>query len=147
MAKIRLCINGDRECSDYQFLVAALNKFDIKPEDVKEVVSGECRGADKLGEVWARQNKIKIVPFTPKWDDLTHPDALIRVNKFGKQYDAKSGFRRNKQMAEYADVLICLEPNGNTSGSQDCVDCFKKLNKPTNIYYGENKKERGKYKF
>lgn len=147
MSKIKLCINGDRECTDYQFLISALKQFNINVEDVKEVVCGECRGADKLGEIWAKQNKIKIKPFPAKWDDISHEDALIRTNRFGKQYDAKAGFRRNKEMAEYSDVLLCLEPNGDTNGSQDCVDCFKKLKKPTNIYYGEKKKERGKYKF
>lgn len=147
MSKIRLCINGDRTCDDYKFLLEALDNFGIKPEDVKEVVSGKAQGGDYLGEVWAKQNKIKIKEFPADWDDLSHSDALIKTNKFGKQYDAKSGFRRNQQIAEYADVLVALQPNYDTSGTQDCIEKFKKLGKTVHIHRSKNEKTEGKYKF
>lgn len=142
-----LCINGSRECNDYKFLLEALAKFNIKPEDVKEVVSGKCRGGDELGELWAKQNNIKVKEFPAKWDDLSVPNAKIKTNKFDKKYNIMAGFNRNQQMAEYADELLCLEPTGDTSGSQDCVDKFKKLNKPVNVYYGPEEKARKKYVF
>ena len=148
MAKKKLCINGDRNCLDYKVLKAALVKFNIDLSTVGEIVSGKCKGADELDELLAKEHKIKVKEFPALWDDLTAKDALVKENKFGKKYDAKAGFRRNKQMAEYADELLCLEPNGDTSGSQDCCDQFKKLGKPVNIYYGDNEpKARKKYAF
>lgn len=143
-----LCIAGDRNCLDYKILKAALVKFNIDLSTIGEIVSGKCKGADELGEILAKENKIKIKEFPAKWDDLTAKDALIRTNKFGKEYDAKAGFRRNKEMAEYADELLCLEPFGPSNGSQDTIEHFKKLGKPVNVYYGDNEpKARKKYAF
>jgi hypothetical protein len=146
MAKKILCINGSRECTDYKFLLAALSKFNINPEDIKEIVSGKCRGGDELGELWAKQNKIKIKEFPALWDDLTVPNAKIKQNKFGKDYNCFAGFQRNQQMAEYADELLALQPSSDSSGTQDCVEKFKKLGKPVNVYYGDVE-PKIKYKF
>ena len=71
----------------------------------------------------------------------------IKENNYGK-YDANAGLRRNKQMAEYADMVLVLEPNGDTPGSSNCASNFKKLQKTVHVYYGEKQeKTEGKYKF
>lgn len=62
---------------------------------ITEVVSGCAPGADTCGERWAISNNIPIKKFPANWD------------KYGKS----AGYKRNKQMAEYADAAI-LFPGG-----------------------------------
>lgn len=61
------------------------------------------------------------------WEDITHPDAYIKTNRYGYKYDALAGFRRNEEMAKYADALICIY-NGNSPGSTDMLKRAKKHN-------------------
>lgn len=59
---------------------------------ITEVVSGGARGVDRMGEQYARYYGIPIRQFIPDW------------NGIGKS----AGFRRNEQMADYADALIAV---------------------------------------
>lgn len=147
MAKIKLCINGDRECNDLRFLLEAVKHFNIDLENVKEIVSGKARGGDELGEILAKQKKIKVKEFPAKWDDIKAVGAKIKVNKFGKEYNTLAGFNRNQEMADYADAVLCLQPSGPTSGSDDCVKRFEKLGKPTYVYYGKEDENKTKKKY
>ena len=53
---------------------------------VDNIVSGCCRGVDRLGEVWAGLHGIPVKRFRAEWD------------RFGKS----AGFRRNVAMVQYA---------------------------------------------
>jgi len=57
-----------------------------------EIVSGAAKGADKLGERYANERGHKITRFIANWDT------------FGKA----AGYRRNIEMAAYADALIAF---------------------------------------
>ena len=59
---------------------------------------------------------IPIKPFPAKWDDLEAPGAVIRVNSWGKKYNAKAGIDRNAEMIEEADA-VALFPGG--KGTRD----------------------------
>jgi len=65
------------------------------PDGVTEIVSGGAKGADALGERWALKQGIPLTIFKAEWD------------KHGKA----AGMIRNREMAEYADVLIVF-PGG-----------------------------------
>jgi hypothetical protein len=56
------------------------------------VLSGTARGADTLGEQWAKRNNIPVERYPADWD--TH----------GK----RAGFLRNWRMARKGDALIAL---------------------------------------
>ena len=62
---------------------------------VTEVVSGGCSGIDRLGEQWAKENKIPVRVFHADWAN----------------HGRSAGPKRNRQMAEYADAVI-LFPGG-----------------------------------
>lgn len=111
--------------------------------DITEVVHGDCRGADHLGRDWGREQGLFIKSFPAEWDDLSHPDANIKVNAWKKKYDANAGFRRNKVMAEYADAFIILQPNGFTPGSTDMKKEAEKLGKPVYVHT----KSHGDYQY
>jgi hypothetical protein len=93
---MKLIIAGGRNYRISNIDIAALNRI----PNVTEVVSGGCRGADKDGERWAKENKISIKVFNADW------------KAFGK----KAGPIRNRLMAQYADALA-LFPGG--AGTQN----------------------------
>lgn len=72
-----------------------------------EIVSGGCEGADQWGEVLADVCGIKYKRFPADW----------------RQYGRAAGPIRNKEMVDYADVLIAL-PGGD--GTDNVVELAKK---------------------
>lgn len=112
---MKLIIAGGRK---YRFSKADVDRLNhlYRTRDIEEVVSGCAPGADTYGAQWAEILAIEVKPFPADWEDLSHPDALIRTRYDGTKYDARAGFRRNEQMAQYADAVV-LFPGG--SGTFD----------------------------
>ena len=79
-------VAGSREFTDYWLLVRECDKFlrHVYPHILH--ISGGARGADLLGEKWARVHKYKSKVFVADWD------------RFGKG----AGPIRNREMAEFA---------------------------------------------
>jgi hypothetical protein len=99
---MKLIIAGSRDFNDYELLKKETDAFigNEKPE----IVSGTARGADKLGEQYAKEKGFKLKLMPADW------------NKFGKS----AGYRRNEQMAAYADSCIVFTLG--TKGSQHMID-------------------------
>jgi len=70
-----------------------------------EVVSGTANGADKCGEQWATTNGIGIKRFPAQWDE----------------YGKSAGYRRNVEMADYAEALIAFW-DGKSKGTKHMID-------------------------
>ena len=71
---------------------------------ITEIVSGGAKGADTLGETWAKNHNIPVTQFIPDWD--TH-------GKF-------AGIKRNIDMAAYADACVVFW-NGESRGSKSMI--------------------------
>lgn len=86
---MRVIIAGSRGITEYGIvaLAIALSGFEIT-----EVVSGNARGVDRLGELWAALNGVAVRRFPAEWD----------------QYGKKAGALRNIQMAGNADGLVAV---------------------------------------
>ena len=106
---MKVIIAGSRTATNYKHLLTAINAFELTGKKITEVVSGTARGADKLGERWARETNVPIKRFPANW------------NKFGKS----AGYRRNEEMAEYADYLIALW-DGQSRGTKHMVDLARR---------------------
>lgn len=137
-----LCIAGDRECTDYSFLLDAINKCGFT--NITEVVHGDARGADKLGEQWGKSQGLFVKSFPADWKNVSSPNAKVKLNAYGEPYNCLAGFERNEQMAKYADCFIILQPDGDTAGSSDMKKQAEKLNKPV---YVHRKTTEGEYKY
>jgi len=109
---MKLIIAGSRTITDRNFVFDTINKI-IKEQQlmITEVVSGGAKGVDRLGEEWAKVNKIPIKQFIPAWDI------------FGKA----AGHMRNSSMAEYGNILIAFSEN-NSKGTQDMIAKATKKN-------------------
>lgn len=110
---IRLIIAGSRDFDNYELLKEEVDKY-IKSMDkpVVEIVSGKAKGADLLGEKYAKEKGLAIAEFPAEWD------------KYGK----KAGYLRNTEMGKYADYAICFT-NG-SKGTEMMINIMKYFRKP-----------------
>lgn len=102
--RMRTVIAGCRTVPETAEAVAALDGL-IRERGlvVTEVVSGTCRGGDRVGEAWAEANSVSVSRFPAEWE------------KFGRA----AGPVRNARMAEVAEqvILILDRPLEETRGS------------------------------
>ena len=114
---MKVIVAGSRSIIDYNIVYKAI--MEAKIEKITEIVSGTAKGVDQMGERWAKENNIPIKKFPANWKNLEAPGAVIKRGPYG-EYNVKAGFDRNKQMAEYAEALICIIQN-NSSGSASMI--------------------------
>ena len=106
---MKYAIIGGRDFNDTALLETTMNKFN----DITLVVSGGAKGADTLGEHWAKSHNIPTKIHYPEW------------NKYGKS----AGFIRNKLIIQDADIIIAFW-NGHSRGTANSIDIAKTSNKP-----------------
>ena len=108
--KMRTIIAGSRSITTGYNLEVILHKSGY---DITEVVSGGALGVDRLGEQWAKDNRVPIRQFIPKWQ-----------NSDGST-DKAAGFKRNIEMANYADALVAYwdgKSNGTVHMIKTAID-------------------------
>lgn len=114
--KFKVIIAGGRDFNDYEALELNCNFYlKNKLPDV-EIVSGCARGADRLGERYAENYFLDVREFPADWDNN------------GKA----AGYIRNKEMAEYADVLIAFWDEI-SRGTGNMVQIMRDMNKPYRV--------------
>ncbi len=115
---MKIIIAGSRHFDDIRYVEEAVRQCSF---NITEVVSGAARGADTLGETWARNNGVKVSTFHAEWYEL------------GK----KAGMLRNSAMAGSADGLIAIW-DGRSVGTADMIRRMRRLDKPIFIYYPDD---------
>jgi len=106
---VRIVVAGSRDFSNRKLAYKVLDIVKEKIDKPFEIVSGCARGADSLGEWWAKDNGINVKRFPADW------------NTYGK----RAGYLRNKEMAEYGTHLI-LFWDGISKGSKHMLDLAEK---------------------
>lgn len=119
MKEIRLAIVGSRDFTNYNVLKIAISDVFYKNDafKIKEIVSGGAKGADSLGDRFAKENDIPIKLFLPDWD------------KYGKS----AGFRRNQLIVGNCDVVFAFW-DGKSKGTQHSINIAKELGVSIVIY-------------
>lgn len=131
---MKCIIAGDRNIVNKSILEKAIKKSGFT---ITEVVSGGTRGADTLGEEWAKEHGIPVKEFPADWNNLAVEGVVVKTNAWGKQYNAAAGMLRNKQMADYADALIAIQTNGKTPGTQNMIKLAKENELEVFVYERE----------
>ena len=90
---MKVIIAGGRDFDNYQLLKEKCNFYLSKVKDVT-IISGKARGADTLGELYAKEMRYELILMPADW------------NTYGKS----AGYKRNLDMAEIADALIVFRP-------------------------------------
>ena len=104
---MKTIIAGSRDYTNYQ---AVRSIMDRCPWAVTEVVCGGARGADAMGDQWAKEKGVAVKPFPADWK--RQPDG---------SYDKTAGFKRNEEMAVYADACVAFW-DGESPGTRDMID-------------------------
>lgn len=116
---MKLIIAGSRSFSNYPLMKQKLNYFlkNIQTQEV-EIVSGTAKGADKLGERYAKEMGYALKEFPADWD------------KYGK----KAGYVRNRQMAEYGSHCVCFW-DGQSYGTKMMIELAAEKGLPCRVVY------------
>jgi hypothetical protein len=104
----RVIIAGGRDFADYALLSVKCDFYlsaGLAQGKIVEIVCGKSRGADALGERYAVERGFQVKSFPADWS----------------AYGRSAGFRRNIDMAGYADALIAFW-NGSSPGTGHMID-------------------------
>ena len=114
---MRIIIAGSRVFNDYETLKRKVDHLLSNTNEITiEIVSGTAKGTDRLGERYAEEKGYKITRFPADW------------NTYGKS----AGYIRNKQMAEYGELLIAFW-DGESKGTKMMIELAKESNVNTII--------------
>ena len=109
-----------------QLNVLTINKqqhlYRINRENI-EIISGKAKGADTLGEIFAKKYNLILREFPAEWNNLSATPCKI-VDSIHGEYNALAGHNRNRKMAEYASsddsfVVLTLFWDGQSKGSKN----------------------------
>ena len=115
---MKLIIAGGRNFTNYKKLCQICDQL-LQDQTNIEIVSGaHYKGADKLGEQYAKERGYKITQFPTNW----------------KQYGKVAGPKRNKEMAHYADALIAFW-DGKSKETKHMIDLAKSSQLKVEIYF------------
>ncbi len=108
-------------CRDYNNYAEAKVYIDfclcnLRKENNIVILSGCASGADAIGERYAEENGLEVEKHPADWE----------------KYGRSAGPRRNKQMAEICDYVICFW-DGESRGTKSMIDFAKRCNKPVNV--------------
>ena len=110
---MKVIVAGGREFVNQKIGFSAIERSltqQLEKEKEKlEIVCGGARGADAIGKQWGEKNNLSVVMFPADW----------------KTHGKSAGYKRNAQMAEYADALIAFW-DGNSRGTKHMIDLANK---------------------
>lgn len=107
-------IAGGREFDNYRMLEQTASQairdwvdeiYKGAPEPKIDIISGAARGADKLGEQFAREYGMTVNRMPANWE----------------LYGKSAGYRRNEEMTKHANALIAYW-DGESRGTKHMID-------------------------
>ena len=131
---IKIGIVGSRKYTDKKKIKDLL--FEIKEKYDNEVVivsGGQKDGADGYAKKFTLEFGMKYVEFPPahySWN----MHCKLPATEYNKQYYVTNYFKRNKQIAEYSDMIVAFIPEGvESKGTMNTVSHAERLKKMVKI--------------
>ena len=114
----KVIIAGTRMFADYNLLCSSCDKLLSQKGLTHDIiiVSGTARGADKLGERYAKERGYNVELFPADWENKGRA----------------AGYIRNADMANNADALIAFW-DGTSRGTAHMIDIARKKNLPVRV--------------
>ena len=130
----KVIIAGSRNFNNYALLKSELDKLFNEPFII---VSGGAKGADTLGELYAKEKGYEVERHLAKWNDLSVPNCRIKYNSYGP-YNAMAGHNRNQEMLnsilENKDGgCVVAFWDGKSKGTKHTINFCKQYNKPCKV--------------
>ena len=132
--KIKIVIVGSRIYTNKQKIKDLI--FEIKEKYGKEVEivsGGQSKGADGLAKKFALEFDMTYVEFPPAhYSHNMH--CKLSPKHYNKPYYVTNYFKRNKQIAEYSNIIVAFIPDGVESrGTMNTINHARKLKKMIKI--------------
>ena len=103
---MKVIVAGSRTITDKRITWDAIDHARSELDwDIDEIVSGLAKGPDTHGKEYGHLNNILVAEFPADW------------NRYGRS----AGYRRNREMAVYADALVAVH-DGQSKGTQHMID-------------------------
>lgn len=110
----RIVVAGSRTFDDYEIaksvIADCLKTFEGEYTFI--FLSGSCKGADALGERYAKEHGYKTELYPADW----------------ARYGKGAGPKRNEEMAKNCDAVICFW-DGQSRGTRSMIELAQKYNK------------------
>jgi predicted Rossmann fold nucleotide-binding protein DprA/Smf involved in DNA uptake len=132
--KIKIGIVGSRGYTNKQKVKDLIFEIKQKYGDEVEIVSGGQKlGADGYAKKFALEFDLDYVEFPPAhYSHNIH--CKLSAKHYNKPYYVSNFFKRNKQIAEYSNILVAFVQEGIESrGTMNTVSHAEKLKKMVKI--------------
>ena len=132
--KIKIGIVGSRKYTNKKKIKDLIYELKQKPDTDVEIVSGGQKdGADGYAKKFALELGMDYVEFPP-----THYNwnmhCKLPATKYNKPYYVTNYFKRNKQIAEYSDIIVAFIPDGvESKGTMNTISHAERLKKMIKI--------------
>lgn len=127
VSEIRIIIAGSRDFDNFYLLSTTVSAYlknitGLNSNQRIVIVSGGARGADQLGERFAKIHRLDLKLFPAHWD----------------AYGKSAGYIRNREMAKYAaevgdNGMLIAFWDGKSKGTKHMIDLAKQYNVKTLI--------------
>lgn len=117
---IKIIIAGSRNFNSYKFLK---KKMDFLLQNVDEEIiihSGGARGADLLGEQYAKEKDYSLAIYKANW----RPNGI---------YDNTAGYKRNELMAQESTHCVCFW-DGHSKGTKHMINLAQQYDLKLRVY-------------
>lgn len=130
---MKLIVAGSRDFKNYKLLKEKLDHFLKDIKEPIEIVCGEAAGADALGKKYAIERGYHVKSFPAKWDDMREP-CILKINRYGKSYNALAGTKRNNQMGNYGTHGVFFWDR-KSPGTRDMIEIARSKGLPLKFVY------------
>ena len=113
----KVIIAGGRDFDDYTRLCRVMDHV-LRNKSEITIISGGSRGADTLGEKYARERGDNLIIIKANW------------TKYGKS----AGYIRNKEMLSLADGVVCFWDK-KSKGTGHMINITNKSGKPLKVVH------------
>lgn len=137
----KVVIAGSRTIVDSLFISRELDNVlrdDFFHDEEIVIISGTARGVDTVGEDYASLRGLGVERYPAEWDNLDAKPCYVKINSYGKRYNAMAGKNRNKLMADNCDAAIIFW-DGRSSGTKHMIDTIRDSKKKLYLYVGQNR--------
>ena len=131
---IKIGIVGSRRYTDKKKIKDLIFEIKEKYGDEVEIVSGgQSKGADGLAKKFALEFDMTYVEFPPvHYNHNMH--CKLSPKHYNKPYYVTNYFKRNKQIAEYSNIIVAFIPDGvESKGTMNTVSHARELKKLVKI--------------
>lgn len=136
MKEAKLGIIGSRTFKNKNRGYFEIDEFS-KTHSIIAIVSGVSEddkydhGADTIGRDYALEKGIAYIGFPADWSDMSEP-CRRKTNKYGKEYNALAGFKRNTNIIEESTHILAFW-DGESPGTKDSIEKAKASGKEVKI--------------